>query len=377
MKTMTIGGRRLVGLVACLGALSCGAPSGSSGDDQSSVGITLLPTGDGTVGTASNGQEESADGLQLDVPQTDLLGNDECAAVSEMAELVPLPADIIFVVDNSGSMDFEATQIQAEMNGFSDQIIASGIDVHVVLISSYPGNGNGICIPDPLGNGGCPDEDTNPPTFLHVDRQVGSNDAWENLLDTHQDWAPMWREESSKHIVVVTDDSSDMPWMDFDAQFRALDPSYIDYIHHSVVCHSECPEAAAIGDDYITLSMVTMGVASDLCDQDFQAVFDALSTEVIGGTQLACEFEIPPPPDGMEFNPDQVNLEFDDGAGNVLPIGRVDSAADCAGVAHGWYYDDPIDPQLILVCPQTCELMQMSQDGSIAIAFGCDSVPAG
>jgi hypothetical protein len=210
-----------------------------------------------------------------------------------------------------------------------------------------------------------------------VDREVGSNDAWANLLDTHAQWAPMWREESSKHIVVVTDDESEMDWEDFDEQFRALDPSYLDYIHHSVVCHSECPDAAAVGGDYITLSMVTMGVAADLCDQDFQAVFDALSTEVIGGTQLACEFEIPPTPDGMEFNPDQVNLEFDDGMGGILQIGRVDSAAECAAVAHGWYYDDPVTPQLILVCPQTCELMQMSQDGSIEIAFGCASVPAG
>jgi hypothetical protein len=367
---------RLVFVTLCAALVGCGGTGRPSDDEQgSSIGLTALAT-DSNSGTVSDTADESADGLKLDLPATDLLGNDECAAVTEAAELVPLPADIIFVVDNSGSMDFEAAQIQAEMNGFSNQIIASGIDVHVVLISSYPGQGNGICVPEPLGNGGCPDEDTNPPTFLHVDREVGSNDAWANLLDTHAEWAPTWREESSKHIVVVTDDESEMDWEDFDEQFRALDPSYLDYIHHSVVCHSECPDAAAVGGDYITLSMVTMGVAADLCDQDFQAVFDALSTEVIGGTQLACEFEIPTPPDGMEFNPTQVNLEFDDGMGGILQIGRVDSALDCPNVADGWYYDDPDAPQLILVCPQTCDKLQLSQDGSINIAFGCASVPA-
>ncbi len=366
-----------IGLVLGAGLAGCGGDDGRA--DGSGSGIVTAATDDAG---ASTGDNNSADGdtILLDVPGGDLPnpgGDDECAAVSEAAELVPLPADIIFVVDNSGSMDFEAMQIQAEMNGFSGQIIDSGIDVHVVLISSYPDNGNGICIDPPLGSGGCPGDDNNPPAFTHIDERVGSNDAWERLLDTHDQWSAAMREESSKHIVVVTDDTSEIDWMTFDEQFQALDPSYADYLHHSVVCHSDCDDAAGIGDNYITLSMMTMGVASDLCDQDFQAVFDALSTEVISGTQLACEFEIPPPPDGEEFNPDQVNLEFDNGAGDVLEIGRVDSAADCPDVPDGWYYDDPDDPQMILVCDQTCDKLQLSMSGAVNIKFGCATMPAG
>ncbi|MCH9688435.1 MAG: hypothetical protein K0V04_43795 [Deltaproteobacteria bacterium] len=165
--------------------------------------------------------------------------------------------------------------------------------------------------------------------------------------------------------------------IDFDTAFQALDPSYAGYVHHSVVCHSNCQSAAGIGTNYINLSMLTQGVAADLCDQDFQAVFDVLTTEVIGGSQLACEFEIPPPPDGMDFNPDQVNLEFDDGMGGVLEIGRVDSVLDCPNVVDGWYYDDPDAPTMILMCPQTCDKLQNSASGSISIQFGCASVPAG
>ncbi|MCA9705226.1 MAG: VWA domain-containing protein [Myxococcales bacterium] len=353
---------------------ACGDPSGREDDGQGSgVG---LPTGTGTGTESADGatDDEKLDvALDRDMPG----GEEECAAVSEDADLVPLPADIIFVVDNSGSMSFEAAEIQARMNDFSSQIIASGIDVHVVLISSYPDNGNGICIDPPLGSGGCPGTDDNPPTFTHVDERVASHDAWERLLATYDQWAPTIRAESSKHIVVVTDDTSNMDWMDFDAQFLALDPSYAGYIHHSVVCHSNCASAAGIGTNYIDLSNATMGVAADLCDQDFQAVFDVLSTEVIGGTELACEFEIPPPPDDMEFNPDQVNVEFNDGMGNVLEIGRVDGAADCPNVTDGWYYDDPMNPQMILVCPQTCDKMQGALNGAISIAFGCATMPAG
>ena len=370
--------RRLLALLtACAGLPACGNPGSGSDDDGTGSGITVL-TATATVGDTLDGTADGTEGgIKLDVPMSDILGNDECAAVSEAAELVPLPADIIFVVDNSGSMSFEAEQIQAEMNDFSAQIIASGIDVHVVLVSSYPSNGNGICIPPPLGSGGCPNVDDNPPLYTHVDRRVSSHDAWQALLQTHPDWGPAWRAESSKHIVVVTDDTSNMDWDEFDPQFLGLDPSYEGYIHHSVVCHSNCASAAGIGTNYIELSMMTGGVAADLCDQDFQAVFDVLSTEVIGGTQLACEFEIPSPPDDMEFNPDQVNLEFDDGMGGILPIGRVDSAADCPNVTDGWYYDNPAAPQLILMCPQTCDKLQLSQSGTINIAFGCATTPAG
>ncbi|MCX4243354.1 hypothetical protein [Paraliomyxa miuraensis] len=388
----------LVVVTCATASMACGGGGGQGDDDSQGPGITNLDTGASTAtgastgtgtgvvtgggsstSTTDDGLDGTTDGLRFDLPTVvDLSpGDDECAAVTVEGELVPAPADVVFVVDNSGSMGFEAMQIQAEMNGFSGQIIASGIDVHVVLISSYPGVGNGICIPPPLGGGGCPLNDDAPPVFTHVDRQVNSHDAWQALLQTHGQWGPAWREDSSKHIVVVTDDTSSMDWTDFDDDFTDLDPSYADYIHHSVVCHSNCPDAAGIGTDYIQLSMVTGGVASDLCAQDFQTVFDVLSTEVIGGAQLACEFEIPPPPGDLEFDPDEVNVEFDDGLGNVLPIGKVDSAADCPNVTDGWYYDDPTTPQHIVVCPQTCDKLQDAEDGTVNIAFGCASVPAG
>jgi hypothetical protein len=376
-------GRRLEGAWAlalcatvCATAIGCGDGGGGSGQSaDEGIGLTGLDGGATTQVSATEGEDQGEP--KLDLPVTDLPTDDECAAVSSTAELVALPADIIFIVDNSGSMSFEAGEIQARMNDFSSQIIASGVDVHVVLVSSYPGNGNGICIDPPLGAGGCPQADDNPPVFTHVDERVGSHDAWARLLSTHAEWADAIREDSVKHLVVVTDDTSNMNWDQFDAQFLALHPSYAGYLHHSVVCHSNCASAAGIGTDYITLSNNTGGVAADLCDQDFQAVFDVLSTEVIGGAALACEFEIPPPPDGMEFNPNAVNLEFDDGMGGTLQIGRVDSSAECPNVVDGWYYDDPLAPAMIVMCPQTCAKIQAAVDGTINIAFGCATVAAG
>jgi len=355
------------------GILTAGATDGGTGDVEAS-------TGTGSGGAEGSSGDEGDDGPKFDLGAVTtgmIPEEEECAAVSEAAELVPLPADIIVAVDNSGSMSFEASEIQDRLNDFSQQIIDSGIDVRVILVSSYPNSGNGICIDPPLGAGGCPGSDDNPPLFTHVNQSVSSHNAWDRVLSTHDQWGPMLREESSKHLLIVTDDTSNMSVDAFDGAFLALDPSYADYLHHSVVCHSNCSSAAGIGSRYIQLSNQTGGVAADLCDQDFQSVFDVLSTEVIGGTQLACEFPIPEPPNGETFNPDEVNVEFDDGLGGTVSFPRVDDATQCAAVPDGWYYDVPAAPTTIVMCPQTCEQVQLAKNGSINIAFGCATVVPG
>lgn len=359
-------------------AVSCG------GDDEgraSATGGSGITTAAGTAGDSG----ESADGemIKLDAGggADDTAGppggEEDCAAFGEMAEQTLQPADIIFIVDNSGSMNFEATQIQQQMNGFSNLITASGIDARVVLISSYPSNGNGICIDPPLGGGGCPNDDNNNPVYLHVDRRVSSTDALSATLETYDQWSTAIRPDSAKHFVVVTDDESNMDHAQFDQQLRALDPSLEDYVFHSVVCHSNCPDAADIGSEYIQLSALRAGVAADLCDQDFLAVFDVLSTQVVAGAALSCEFEIPPPPDDMEFDPTLVNVEFDDGMGNVIEIGYIESAAECPNVVNGWYYDNPAAPTTVLLCPQTCDQVQGAMMASISLIFGCGTMPAG
>ena len=66
---------------------------------------------------------------------------------------------------------------------------------------------------------------------------------------------------------------------------------------------------------------------------------------------------------------------FDDGFGTQT-VGWVETAAECAGVKNGWYYDDLVDPQQILICPQTCARFQDLQEASIEIRFGCTTIPA-
>nr|WP_276599671.1 vWA domain-containing protein [Nannocystis sp. SCPEA4] len=290
------------------------------------------------------------------------------------------PADIIFVIDNSGSMDMEIASVQANMNQFSAKIIASGIDVHVIVISD-----NSICVGAPLGSGNCP-ADSKPPTYTRINQGVGSNNALELALSTYPQYADKLRPDAATHVVVVTDDNSNLGANAFDTQFKALEPGMADYKMHAI-CGANGPDdilwcfqnpvccafTADAGDVYLDLIANTGGKWGDLCLQNFTPVFDELSTQVIMGATLACEWTIPEPM-GEPIDFDKVNVEFDDGTPETF--GKVPSAAECANVSDGWYYDDEQNPSKIFVCPQTCTKIQGVEDAKINIKFGCETIIA-
>lgn len=370
-----------VALVPVLG-LGCGGE-----DDMrpmaTSIGVTFT-TGPQMTSSGDTGDTTMEAIPDIGADDTGPPDNTDCAAVSDESSVGVQPADILVVVDNSGSMDAEEAFVQQNLNAFSSQIFLANIDAHVVLISN-----DNICLPQPLGSGSCPD-DTNLPGYLHINDSVGSNDGLQKILDNAPMWLPQFRPTASKHIILVSDDDSDLSAEAFDQAFRAIDPSLADYTFHAIAspedpflaclmmttCCPLIPLSAALSQEYIDLVNLTGGIFGNLCEQDFGPVFAQVSMQVVSGASLACEYDIPPPPDGEDFDPDQVNVEFDDGAGGTLDIGRVDSAAECAGVTDGWYYDDPMAPTRIIVCPQTCTKIQGFDMASISIEFGCATVPA-
>lgn len=377
---------RALTTLAALAVLPAAACGGDDGDRpmMTSVGITFTTGPDSTTG------DDTAETTVAPIPDigADDTGppgdTDGCAEVSDEAMVGVQPADILVVVDNSGSMDAEEGFVQTNLNAFSSQIFLANIDAHVVLISN-----DNICLPTPLGSGSCPADD-NPPGYLHIHDGVGSNDGLQKILDHSAEWLPAFRPTASKHVILVSDDDSDLSAEAFDQAFRALDPSLEDYVFHAIAspedpiiaclamtsCCPLIPLSAALSQEYIDLVALRGGIFGNLCEQNFGPIFDQVSMQVVQGATLACEYSIPPPPDGMDFDPDQVNVEFDDGAGGILDIGRVEGPAECAGVTDGWYYDDPMAPTRIIVCPQTCTKIQGFDMASISIKFGCATIPA-
>lgn len=385
-------GFRRVLTVSTLVLSACASEGRDAGDTFGSTGITSA--NDEVEGGSSENGEASTDGgtkfdSMLETSEGPSETGNECAAVSQTAQNQYAPVDIIFAIDTSGSMSDEKDFVQQNMNIFSQQIFLANIDHHVVMIAEEsPG---GPCINVPLGSGACP-ADSSPPEYVHVVDTVGSSNSLERILATQPQWAASIRPNSVKHLVVVSDDESGMDAASFDAAFKALDPSYADYYFHAIVaftspnpleclggascCASLIPLSDGVGQVYLDLVALTGGVAGDLCDQQFGPVFTQIAQSVQTTVPLACEWEIPPPPEGESFDPNKVNvaLELDGVPEDVYYV--ADEAA-CNG-GDGWYYfPDAVTPQTIRICPATCARVQDASEASVDILFGCDTVPIG
>lgn len=343
------------------------APGGASGANN--------PGGSGTSATAG-----ASGGISI---------GDECAAISETATNRLQPADIIFAIDNSGSMDEEIVFVREQMNRFSQLITDSGIDVRIILISAGIGmqdpdsdgdsdeQDNGICIDAPLGSGSCPD-DSAPPRYLHVAEEVSSSDALNLFIETYPRWRDQLRSTATKTFVVVTDDDATDGPNDsasaFTAAAKALDPSFNAFVFSGIYCFTECPEAAEIGRVYIDLVAQTGGVAGDLCLQDFASVFDDLADAVIGASRLSCEWTIPAPPPGQNLDPALVNVQYTpSGTGRAETVLHHDSIAACGG-DEGWHYDNNAAPTKVIACPATCTRLQADESAKIDVLFGCETL---
>lgn len=244
-------------------------------------------------------------------------GEPACFGGSTSVTTVRRPVDIIFVIDNSGSMQEEIAAVQQRINeDFAGIIEDSGLDYRVIMVSRYGdvdqpfGSSGGtsypICIGPPLGGNACtnPNSEVPDPTprFFHYSAAVGSNDALCLLIDgfsspdelgvtNRPGWkvqAPSgfgaWlRPDAFKTFVVITDDNVQCTTSggesfddlesptggvtvatNFDAALRTLSPSQFqdangerDYIWHSIVNVPENTPADAPWppDDPITTTL--------------------------------------------------------------------------------------------------------------------------
>jgi Mg-chelatase subunit ChlD len=94
---------------------------------------------------------------------------------------------------------------------------------------------------------------------------------------------------------------------------------------------------------------------------------DALNN--ITNRALACDYQLPPPPDGMKLDTTKVQVVYTPSSGDAEEVPSISSLAACAKNPNGgWYYDDPAQPAKITVCPCTCARFQA---GRVDVRLGC------
>ena len=289
------------------------------------------------------------------------------------------PADIVWVVDTSGSMSDEAARVQENMQSFATRIGAVGIDWHVVMISTQAF----VNVPEPLASD---------PRYRLLNRDVSSNEPLQALLDEFPRYSDFLRRGALLHFVAVTDDESSVTWEAFRDQMRRnLGRNFVFRTISSEVagpasfmypngqpCSTGSgfpPEGAAEpGVEYWELAAATGGLTFSICTpaSDWATLFDRLTAAIAVPRTIPCEYAIPEPPTGEELDFGFVNVSFTStpgGGSQRFPYAGTMDGADCT--AGGWYYDDRDAPTRIVLCPSTCALVSDAAGGRVDVELGC------
>ncbi len=359
-------------------------------------------------------------------PRDSALGPDAaCAAQSVTAEVEQLPVDIVWMVDNSVSMQPAIEQVQAGLNDFAALISARDLDFRVIMLSlrgrgeASVGGGRRfrVCIPPPLaGDTNCGDG----PRFFQVEVDVRSTQPLEQFLGTlgqtrgytasddrgSAPWRDLLRDDATKTIVVVSDDNSRLTPDDFEHfaggsnpfSGRELPPGILEprwgglfdgYVFSAIYgwgdpgdptvrcTYADGSRPPSSGPTYTTLVARTGGARGQICAAPamWAGVFDAIATAVERRARIDCRIPIPPPPSGMIFERDRVNVLVTTEAGRERRLGKVPDAGAC-GAGDGWSYDDEASPSEVVLCPATCSALQEADSGvrRVDVQFGCQTL---
>ncbi len=336
---------------------------------------------------AEDAGQEADQGTPEDVRLSD--ADEACVAFNVLAESALKPVDILWIIDASPSMGEEIALIEQNIDRFAERIGASTLDYRVVIIGSdqaYCGEAQcflPICAPPPLSaEAVCPDLDSE--RYLHVRQGVHSRDGLDVAIATANQWLGFLRTGAQAHFIMVTDDNSGFgaDADDFAAfMARQGEPlasarfhSIVDLVGYQPGCgvfdDEECSCGEERGQTYIDLSERTGGLVESVCQENWDAIFLALEERVREGTELPCTFRIPNPGGGRQVNPEEVNVVFfssDRSERTLIP--QIDSAEDCPRTA-GWYYDNPVRPTLIHLCPEICAM----EADIVEVELGCRTV---
>ena len=186
------------------------------------------------------------------------------------------PVDIVFVIDQSGSMASEIKGVKTNLNKFSTFIAGTKIDYHVVMLAARTGSRN-ICIAPPLGGASCADG----PRYKQVNVRVASTNSLSLFKTNIAAIESFLRKDSLRQIVEITDDRSATTATSFDSWITAR-PGWKDYVFHSIVATKTGGCTDGLGTHYITLSKKTGGIIQHICSVNWQTVWTALGKAATG-----------------------------------------------------------------------------------------------
>jgi len=354
-----------------------------------------------------------------------------CGLQKAEAQISVKPVDIVILIDNSGSMSAEIKGVESNINkNFAGIIEASGLDYRVIMVSAYGKSSSyRICVEAPLGGipaGGCVNPPAqpvnNPGKFYHYSTTISSHNAACKALSTFDGvdkdtyafaptgWQTWLRPDSLKVFLVITDDRMNCSYAGksyadgntvngantaataYDIGLTTKSPMHFgtpaerNYLWYSLVgmaynnppevpytlkdplITAKCPTGVNGGLGYQALSNMTNAYRFPLCDTTkYDEIFNGIATNVVAESKIACDFVIPPPPEGKLLNKDSVVVNVTpDGQVNPIVYKQVASLDMCAPMS---FY---VDGDNVILCPEACMALQADKTAEIEVEFTCE-----
>jgi len=201
------------------------------------------------------------------------------------------PLDIVWLSDNSGSMNAEAAHVRNNFLAFATRL-AQVPDVRLTLISTIGTGGNSVSMPV-----------NSPITYQEINRLVNSRDGLQilshaicpmamqgNACDTLTGNFPpvrgtaanFFRANAHKVVIMVSDDDSIIPFTDFHSLFQSVYPNqgltFFGFVGQGAALS---PCQARTGQQYINYAQATGGAVYNICDMDWTATFNQLASNVV------------------------------------------------------------------------------------------------
>ena len=337
----------------------------------SQTSSTSSAGGGGASSTSGTGGAGGTGGLDVMV---DGGGGDDtgaCTSVSEAAEHIQL--DLIFVIDQSGSMtgpkwvgttagltkffyDPASASIGAGLLYFPNHKATPCVPVDYatldVPIAPLPSNAFALTNSMPADAKG-----TSTPTYGALKGALLAATAYQDAHPTHK-----------VAVVLATDGDPNACGLTTINDVAALAKSARNY--NGVVTYVIGVAGSVIPNVNKIAEAGGTTAAYDITNDISQF---AAKMEEIRSAALGCDFGIPAPPNGKDLDPDQVNFAYTPkGMGSSKVLLRAEDLADCNG-KPGWYYDDNFAPTKILLCPSSCSTVQADLDAKVSVLFGCKS----
>jgi hypothetical protein len=285
-------------------------------------------------------------------------------SIAVESEFVGAMADIVIFIDTSGSMKQESKWVQENVNMFAQFIGGAQVDYHVILV----GKGYDLCVPPPLGGPNC----TNGPDFVHVKEKVGSKDGLEVLINSYPQYQDFLRAGATTNFIAVTDDNSKKSASWFTAQvMQQKNPGFSNpFVFHSIVAYGDIPFIGCFGGAfggvvYLDLTNQTGGAKFPVCETNWTSLFGEMAETVVNTVQSTCAYALKDPGDVAKA--DQLKLTYDKGA-NSQEFKLVNGPNGC-GNGPSYYFDNPMKPEKLVLCPTTCNLLE---DGFLSLQLICN-----